>query len=47
MYKAFRGADPSVEPLLEFRGLKPEHPVAPKGKAPGGGGTASNANNAK
>jgi peptidyl-dipeptidase Dcp len=28
MYKAFRGADPSVEPLLEFRGLKPErHPV--------------------
>jgi peptidyl-dipeptidase Dcp len=24
MYRAFRGADPSVEPLLEFRGLKPE-----------------------
>jgi peptidyl-dipeptidase Dcp len=23
MYRAFRGADPSVEPLLEFRGLKP------------------------
>jgi peptidyl-dipeptidase Dcp len=23
MYKAFRGKDPSVEPLLEFRGLKP------------------------
>ena len=22
MYKAFRGKDPSVEPLLEFRGLK-------------------------
>ena len=42
------GYDPrfaaSVEPLLEFRGLKPEHPVAPKGKA---GGAASNANNAK
>jgi peptidyl-dipeptidase Dcp len=38
MYKAFRGADPSVEPLLEFRGLKPErHPV---GK---GAGTTGNA----
>ena len=24
MYRAFRGADPSVEPLLEYRGLKPE-----------------------
>jgi peptidyl-dipeptidase Dcp len=23
MYRAFRGKDPSVEPLLEFRGLKP------------------------
>jgi peptidyl-dipeptidase Dcp len=26
MYRAFRGKDPSVEPLLEFRGLKPEKP---------------------
>ena len=43
MYKAFRGADPSVEPLLEFRGLKPEHPVPPKGKAPGSAGAGSNA----
>jgi peptidyl-dipeptidase Dcp len=25
MYKAFRGRDPSVEPLLEFRGLKAGH----------------------
>jgi peptidyl-dipeptidase Dcp len=35
MYKAFRGADPSVEPLLEFRGLKPERPrkEAPAAKA--------------
>jgi peptidyl-dipeptidase Dcp len=24
MYRAFRGRDPSVEPLLEERGLKPE-----------------------
>jgi peptidyl-dipeptidase Dcp len=24
MYKAFRGRDPSVEPLLETRGLKQE-----------------------
>ena len=24
MYRAFRGRDPSVEPLLEYRGLKPE-----------------------
>lgn len=23
MYRAFRGRDPSVEPLLEQRGLKP------------------------
>jgi peptidyl-dipeptidase Dcp len=38
MYKAFRGADPSVEPLLEFRGLKPErHPVSK------GAGTTGNA----
>ena len=30
MYRTFRGAEPSVEPLLEFRGLKPEkakHPA--------------------
>jgi peptidyl-dipeptidase Dcp len=26
MYRAFRGRDPSVEPLLEHRGLKPEKP---------------------
>ncbi|HEY6461448.1 MAG TPA: M3 family metallopeptidase, partial [Polyangiaceae bacterium] len=26
MYRAFRGKDPSVEPLLEFRGLRPEKP---------------------
>jgi peptidyl-dipeptidase Dcp len=28
MYRAFRGRDPSVEPLLEFRGLKPGTPHA-------------------
>jgi peptidyl-dipeptidase Dcp len=27
MYRTFRGKDPSVEPLLEQRGLKPEKPV--------------------
>ena len=29
LYRAFRGRDPSVEPLLEQRGLKPEktHPT--------------------
>jgi peptidyl-dipeptidase Dcp len=27
LYRAFRGKDPSVEPLLEQRGLKPEKPV--------------------
>jgi Zn-dependent oligopeptidase len=26
MYRAFRGRDPSVEPLLVARGLKPESP---------------------
>jgi len=26
MYRAFRGRDPSVEPLLETRGLKAEAP---------------------
>jgi peptidyl-dipeptidase Dcp len=31
MYRDFRGADPSVEPLLEYRGLKPER--AKKGTA--------------
>ena len=34
MYRAFRGKDPSVEPLLEHRGLRPEtkvHSVVPKG----------------
>jgi peptidyl-dipeptidase Dcp len=31
LYRTFRGRDPSVEPLLEQRGLKPEKPVhAPK-----------------
>jgi peptidyl-dipeptidase Dcp len=30
MYRAFRGKDPSVEPLLEHRGLKPEKPVHAK-----------------
>ena len=30
MYRAFRGKDPSVEPLLEHRGLKPETPVRVK-----------------
>jgi peptidyl-dipeptidase Dcp len=29
MYRAFRGRDPSVEPLLEERGLKPEKTVHP------------------
>jgi peptidyl-dipeptidase Dcp len=29
LYRAFRGRDPSVEPLLEQRGLKPERPVHP------------------
>jgi peptidyl-dipeptidase Dcp len=29
MYRAFRGKDPSVEPLLEARGLKPETKVTP------------------
>jgi len=28
MYRAFRGRDPSVEPLLETRGLKAETPAA-------------------
>ena len=31
MYRAFRGADPSVEPLLEFRGLAPERGTGNKG----------------
>jgi peptidyl-dipeptidase Dcp len=26
LYRAFRGRDPSVEPLLVARGLKPESP---------------------
>ncbi len=32
MYRAFRGKDPSVEPLLVERGLKPAKPSAPKAK---------------
>jgi len=32
MYRAFRGRDPSVEPLLETRGLK-----APKADGKAGG----------
>jgi peptidyl-dipeptidase Dcp len=31
MYRAFRGKDPSVEPLLEFRGLKPAKATHTKG----------------
>jgi len=27
LYRAFRGRDPSVEPLLEQRGLKPDKPL--------------------
>jgi peptidyl-dipeptidase Dcp len=30
LYKTFRGKEPSVEPLLEFRGLKPAKAVHPK-----------------
>ncbi|HEV3189432.1 MAG TPA: M3 family metallopeptidase, partial [Polyangiaceae bacterium] len=32
LYRSFRGADPSVEPLLEFRGLKT--PAGGGSKAP-------------
>jgi peptidyl-dipeptidase Dcp len=31
MYRAFRGKDPSVEPLLEARGLKAESAKPKKG----------------
>jgi peptidyl-dipeptidase Dcp len=27
MYRAFRGRDPEIEPLLESRGLKPAPPA--------------------
>jgi Zn-dependent oligopeptidase len=29
LFRAFRGRDPVIEPLLERRGLLPERPLAP------------------